>query len=260
MKTGIVLSGGGIRGIAHLGVLQALTEAGITFHMISGTSAGSIVGALFAAGNSPQTILDVFLKTKLFKFILPWPGATGLMSLTNTGKLFLEYIPHNSFEELNIRLSVAVTNFSEGKLVYISSGKLIPVIQASSAIPGVFKPVMMDGQMYVDGGLFDNFPIKPLQKNCDFIIGSSCNHLPVVDKIVNFRKLLERAAVMTTNADVKLKAMECDVMIEPEGLGSTSDFDVKKAEEVFWLGYNAAIKKVKNDPALKQLIASKLTQ
>ncbi len=249
-KIGIVLSGGGIRGIAHLGVLQALTEAGIVIEQISGTSAGSIVGALFAAGHSPSSILDVFLKTRLSKFIRPWPGASGLLSLANTEKLFLEYIPHNSFEKLNIRLSVTATNFSRGTLVNFSAGKVIPAIQASSAIPGVFKPVMINNEMFVDGGVLDNFPVEPLRKNCDIIIGSSCNHLPVVDKIVNFRKLIERASIMSINADMRVKAKYCDVMIEPKGMGATSIFDVSKAEELFWLGYNEALNVIRNSKVL----------
>ena len=95
--------------------------------------------------------------------------------------------------------------------------------------------------MFVDGGVLDNFPVEPLRKNCDVIIGSSCNHLPVVEKIVNFRKLIERASIMSVNADMRVKAKYCDVMIEPKGMGATSIFDVSKAEELFWLGYNEAL-------------------
>ena len=90
MKTGIVLSGGGIRGIAHLGVLKALADAGLKIDRISGTSAGSIVGALFAEGHDAETILYAFLKTRLSKFIRPSPGSSGLLSLENTEKLLLE--------------------------------------------------------------------------------------------------------------------------------------------------------------------------
>lgn len=254
MKVGLVLSGGGIRGIAHLGVLQALTEAGIKFCKVSGTSAGSIVGSLYCQGVEPYDILQIFLKTKLYKFLRPAFKTPGLLSLDRTRSLFLEYLPHDSFEGLKIPMVIAVTDFSEGRLVYLSSGKLIEAILASSSIPGVFKPIMIDGKMYVDGGVLNNFPIEPVRNDCDFIIGSSCNHLPVVDKIVNTRKLIERAAIMSINSDMEQKCQFLDVLIEPEGMGATSIFDIKKTEQIYWLSYDAALRKLKSDPKLQTLL------
>ncbi len=254
MKVGLVLSGGGIRGIAHLGVLQALTEAGIKFCKVSGTSAGSIVGSLYCQGVEPYEILQAFIKTKLYRFLRPAFKTPGLLSMDLTRSLFLEYLPHDSFEGLKIPMVIAVTDFSEGRLVYLSSGKLIEAILASSSIPGVFKPVIIDGKMYIDGGVLNNFPIEPVRKDCDFIIGSSCNHLPVVDKIVNTRKLIERAAIMSINSDMEQKCQFLDVLIEPEGMGATSVFDVKKTEEIYWLSYDAALRKLQSDPKLQSLL------
>ncbi len=255
MKVGLVLSGGGIRGIAHLGVLQALTEAGITFCKISGTSAGSIVGSLYAQGMQPYDILQIFLKTKLYRFLRPAFTHPGLLSLDHTRALFLEHLPHDSFEGLKIPLVIAATNFSEGKLRYFSSGKLIDVVLASCSIPGVFKPVIIEGKMFVDGGVLDNFPIEPIRKDCDFIIGSSCNHLPVVSTIANFRKLFARAAIMSINSDMENKCQFLDVLIEPEGMGATSVFDVQKTEEIYWISYNEALKKLHSDEKLQSLIS-----
>jgi NTE family protein len=253
MKIGIVLSGGGIRGIAHLGVLQALSEAGIKFDMISGTSAGAIVGALFSQGLEPFEILQIFLQTRVIRFLRPAFGTPGLLSMDHARSLFIRYLPHDSFSGLQIPLTITATNFSEGKLVYFSSGKLIECILASSSIPGVFKPMIIDDNMYVDGGVLNNFPIEPLKQHCDFIIGSSCNHISAVKRIVNFRKLIERAAIMSINADMEMKCQYCDVLIEPEGMGATSIFDVKKAEDIYWLSYEAALKKLQTDPKLQQL-------
>ena len=257
MKIGLVLSGGGIRGIAHLGVLQALTEAGIRFDMVSGTSAGSIVGSLYCQGIEPYEIMQTFLKTKLYKFLRPAFRTPGLLSLDHTRSLFLEYLPHDSFEELKIPMIIAVTDFSEGKLVYLSSGKLIQAILASSSIPGVFKPIIIEGKMYLDGGILNNFPIEPIRKECDFIIGSSCNHLPAVETIFNTRKLIERAAIMSINSDMEQKCQQLDVLIEPVGMGATSVFDVKKTEEIYWLSYDAALRKIKSNEKLQQLIHKK---
>lgn len=253
-KIGIVLSGGGIRGIAHLGVLKAFSNAGIKFSHISGTSAGSIAGALFAAGVDPEEALNIFLKIRLLKFIRPAVGSLGLMNLENTVNLFKEYFPDDRIEKLNIPLTIATTNFSEGTLVYFDKGPLIRTIQASSCIPGVFKPIMIDGQMYVDGGVLNNFPVEPLLKDCDFIIGSSCNHLRPVDKITGFAGLMSRAGIMSINKDMEQKAAFCKVMIEPKGMGEINTFDTKKAETIYWLAYEETLKAIKNNDLLKELL------
>ena len=257
MKIGIVLSGGGIRGVAHLGVLQALTEAGIKFDMISGTSAGSIVGALFAQGIQPSEILNIFMKTHLYKYIRPAFGAKGLMSLDNIRTLLLEFIPHDSFEGLKIRTVITATNFNECKLAYFSSGELINPILASSAIPVFFKPIHIRGKIYIDGGILNNFPVEPLKSKCDFIIGSSCNHLPEVDTIESYRRLIERSIIMSINSDMAVKAELCDVIIEPKGMGAKSVFDIRKTVQIYWLAYEATLRKLKTDSKLQSIIPKK---
>ena len=255
MNIGVVLSGGGVRGIAHLGVLKALSEAGVNFCRITGTSAGSIVGALFAEGHDPYDIFREFLKIKLLSFMRPgW--TRGLLSIQNTTPLFRRYLPHNSFEGLKIPMSITAVNFSTGRLAYFSEGELIPVIQASSAIPGVFKPVIIGGEMYVDGGVLNNFPVEPLKDTCDFIIGSSCNHVPFVRKVSSFRGMLQRAALLAINADMEEKRKFCDVMIEPESMGATSIFEVGRAEEIYWLAYEATLRTIGSNEKLKKLLLS----
>ncbi|TDQ06678.1 patatin-like phospholipase family protein [Pedobacter metabolipauper] len=254
MKVGIVLSGGGIRGIAHLGVLKAFINAGIKFSHISGTSAGSIAGAFYAAGIDPEEGLNIFIKTKLLRFIRPAVGSLGLINIEHTADLLKEYFPDDKIENLKIPLTIAATNFSEGELVYFNKGPLIRAIQASSCIPGIFKPIMIDGQMYVDGGILNNFPVEPLLKTCDFIIGSSCNHLKKVDKITNITSLMTRAGIMSINKDMEEKVKFCNVLIEPKGMGEISTFDMKKAETIYWLAYEETLKTIKNSDSLSELI------
>ncbi|WP_026897782.1 patatin-like phospholipase family protein [Daejeonella oryzae] len=256
MKIGIVLSGGGIRGIAHLGVLKVLTEAGLRFEKISGTSAGSIVGALFAQGHDPYEILEVFLKIRLVKYLRPALGTSGLLTLENTRKLFLEYLPHNSFEKLNIPLVITATNFSVSKLTYFSQGELIPAILASSTIPGIFKPIHIDSHLYVDGGVMNNFPVEPLLNDCNFIIGSSCNKLRDINQVGGLKKYLSRAATISINADIEEKSKLCDVMIEPEGLGEITIFEISRAEEIYWRAYEATLKAIQTNEKLNTLIAN----
>jgi len=253
-KIGLVLSGGGIRGIAHLGVLKALINAGIKFSHISGTSAGSIAGAFYAAGIDPEEGLNIFLKTKLLRFIRPAIGSLGIINIEHTADLLKAYFPEDRIEKLKIPLTISAVDFSEGKLVYFTKGPLIRAIQASSCIPGIFKPIMIDNKMYVDGGILNNFPVEPLLNNCDFIIGSSCNHLKTVEKISSFTKLITRAGVMSINKDMEQKASFCNVLIEPKGLGEIGTFDMKQAETIYWLAYEETLKVLKNNEALKLLL------
>lgn len=257
MKIGIVLSGGGIRGIAHLGVLKALQDKGVKIAMITGTSAGAIVGALFANNIPPYEALKIFIGTKLFKFIRPAFRSPALLNLEAAYPLFKTYLPHDSFSGLKIPLTVTATDFNEGKLVYFSEGDLIRKVLASSCIPGVFNPIMIEGKFYVDGGVLNNFPIQPLQKTCDVIIGSSCNHLPLLDKFRNMKHVLERAALLSINNDMVEKRKLIDVLIEPKSLGGTSIFDVKKAEEIFWVAHEEALNQIAKNKELLGLAEKK---
>lgn len=253
-KIGIVLSGGGIRGIAHLGVLKAFVNAGIQFSHVSGTSAGAIAGAFYAAGIDPEEGLNIFMKTRLLRFVRPALGSLGLINIENTRQILMEYFPHDKIEDLATPLTICATNFSEGNLVYFTKGPLIRSILASSCIPGIFKPIMIENQMFVDGGILNNFPVEPLLNNCDYIVGSSCNHLKPVDKITKISQLMLRAGVMSINHDMERKAKCCDLLIEPKGMGEIGTFDMKKAETIYWLAYEEALKAIKSSETLRTLI------
>lgn len=254
MRIGIVLSGGGIRGIAHLGVLKAFSNVGVQFCQISGTSAGAIAGAFFAAGIDPEEGLKIFNKTKLWHFIRPAFGSLGLINIEMTATILREYFPVDAIEKLSVPLTIAAVNFSQGKLVYFKEGPLIRAIQASACIPGIFKPIVIDEEMYVDGGILNNFPVEPLVGECDFIIGSSCNHLNPVKSVSGITKLIGRAATMSINHDFERKATLCDVLIDPIGLGEISTFDMKQSETIYWLAYEETLKAIQENAKLKALI------
>lgn len=255
MKIGIVLSGGGIRGVAHLGVLKAFSNLGIKFSKVSGTSAGAIAGSFYAAGIDPEEGLNIFLRTKLWRFVRPAFGALGLINIEKTALILKEYFPEDKIEKLKIPLTIAAVNFSQGKLVYFQNGPLIQAIHASCCIPGIFKPIVIDNEMYVDGGILNNFPVEPLMDDCDFIIGSSCNHLKPVNQISGITDLMGRAGVMSINHDMERKAKFCNVVIEPKGLGAISTFDMKRAEDIYWLAHEEALVTIKNTPEIRKLIS-----
>ncbi|MEL7021584.1 MAG: patatin-like phospholipase family protein, partial [Bacteroidota bacterium] len=152
-KIGLALSGGGARGIAHIGVLQALTEHGIQVDALSGTSAGSIVAALYAAGKTPEEILQFAADNtnlfKMYQFNIPKIGFTSLDYLKNK---LAEILDEDSFEHLQLPCHIAITNLQMGVVEIVSTGKLFDVVAASSSIPILFKPIKINDDLYVDGG------------------------------------------------------------------------------------------------------------
>lgn len=237
MKTGLVLSGGGARGVCHLGVIKALEEFGVRFSFISGTSAGSVVGCLYSYGYSPDEILKIILTTSFFKSLkLAWTW-TGLLSFDGLGELLLKYMPENTFDCLKIPVTLALTEIKKGKVEYVSHGELMTPIQASCSVPAVFKPVQYQGGVYVDGGILDNLPVKGIYDRCDFIVGSHCNFITAEFDIKNFRNVIERSLLMAINGNTMISKTLCNVLIEPPDVGVFSGFDLAKASEIFDIGY-----------------------
>lgn len=237
MKIGLVLSGGAVRGVAHIGVIQALEEMGLTFSCIAGTSAGSIVGALYSYGYKPREILDIVKQTTIAGSVRPaWTGA-GLLSMDRFKDLLLKYMPANSFAALKIPLTICATELRLNEAHYITEGALVPAVLASCSVPAVFTPVAINGFLYVDGGVLDNLPVQPLKAHCDFIIGSHCNHLLKEFDPRNMKLVLERSMLMMVHTNTQLSKGLCDVVIEPPGLGRYSGMEIAKAQEIFDFAY-----------------------
>jgi len=253
-RVGLALSGGGVRGVAHLGVIQALTDHGIQFSHISGTSAGAIAAAFIAEGYAPKEVLNLIKEARLLKLLRPSLGSTGLVSILNVRFLIEKYIAHNSFDKLKTRVTISAVDLGEGKLVYFTDGELDIAILASCCLPGIFKPIIINNHMYVDGGILNNFPVEPLVGNCDLIIGSSCNHLPEVTEIKSFKQLIDRAAMIAINSSLDTHKILCDVVIEPHGLGGYGIFDTDAADEIYMIGYEEGLKTIEGNEKLKEIV------
>jgi len=255
-KIGLALSGGGIRGVAHLGVLQALSDRGIEFSHISGTSAGAIAAAFFAGGYTPKETLEIIKVAHLLRRLRPSIGSTGLLSILHVEDLLKEYFPDNNFSKLKIPISVTSVDLGEGKLVYFNDGELVKSLLASCCLPGLFKPIIINGHMFVDGGILNNFPVEPLVGNCDLIIGVTCNHLAPVTEIHSFGQMVDRAAMLATNSGLDAHKRLCDVVIEPHGLGTYGIFDTSYAEYIYMIGYEEGLKALEGNEVLKSLLTS----
>jgi len=246
MKIGLALSGGGIKGVAHIGTLKAITEQGIKIDYITGTSAGAIVAALYAAGNSWEVILDFFTKTSIFslnRFALRKPGFIDTIKFENDLKL---YFPDDSFEKLNIPLTITATEIESGNPKVFNSGQLICPILASSAFPGVFTPIEINGVFYFDGGVIDDFPVEYLTATCDYIIGSYANPLSEmsVDSLKYSYQVLNRAYEINLHHHVYNKFNNCDIFICAQELSQYGTFSMRSAEKIFEIGYKEAKKEL----------------
>lgn len=239
LKIGLSLSGGGARGFAHIGAIEALLEAGIEPDLVAGASAGSVVGALYAAGYSPAEML-LFMKQsnflRLVKIGLPHGGFS---KLTYLRERLASVIEVDDFHELKHPLWIALTNLNTGQLELRQDGPLFDVVMASCSIPLVFQPVEIDGQLYVDGGLLCNLPVTPLREKADFVIG-----INLVPRVNADRKSLNgvvgiayRCFDLSVLSNTKPQAGLCDFLLEPAEMAKFSIFQFNKYEAIYKMGY-----------------------
>jgi len=243
---GLVLSGGGVRGAAHSGVIKALEEHGIRPEYIAGASSGAIVGAFYAAGHGWEETLDFFRGMSIFTWGNYARGKPGMLDADKFRKGFEKYFPGDRFEALKKKLFVVASDLIKGRSRVFQEGPLIRTLLASSAVPGVFSPVVIDDSLYSDGGITNNFPVEPLLATCDRIIGVFVNPLKQVsaNELRSSFAVLERAFSMDRTSHSIRKFDDCDLVISPESLAAFGTFSTQHVDEIFRIGYEAALRKL----------------
>lgn len=238
LKIGIALSGGGVRGFAHLGVLKALEEKGIKADILAGVSAGAIIGSFIATGKNPAEIMDLINKSDFFDFAKLALPDRGIFTLDNMTKNLKELLGAKSFEELKLPFFVGAANIEKAKMEYFSQGELIKIIQASSSIPVLFSPVEIEGELYVDGGLFENLPVNPLVNKCDKIIAVNLMPVNLNEELKTITDIAVRTfQLKTTLNSAKLKS-KADIYIQPTAVENYNILNTKYSSELYQLGYN----------------------
>jgi len=234
---GLVLSGGGARAIAHLGLLQRMDEMGVRPGVISGVSAGAIIGALYASGMSPKQILGIVKQYNgIAKIVLSSGGlftAAGLQLILNSA------LPADEFDSLSIPLYVTATDLVSGSAVTFCKGPLVDVLIGSSSVPVLFTPKKHGLQHLVDGGVLNNLPVECLAGKCDKIIGSHVNRRDKPAKNLDRLHVFDQCFHMAIAKNVAQNSSLCDILFEPE-LDKYSMFDIKYADRLFKVGYQAA--------------------
>lgn len=248
-KLGMVLSGGGARGFAHLGVLQALEEMGITPDIISGTSAGAIAGALYADGHNPKEVAKIMMEKSFIRYAeLSIPRGGGLMKLSGIRSLLKNKVSVQNLEELNIPLYVCATDMNRGESRYFSSGPIVERVLASASIPVIFQMVEIDGVQYADGGVLNNLPVDPLVGKADVIIGVNVTPPSEDYNLKSMFQIAERSFHLSIAANVLIKSKHCDYYIEMPELMDYNLLKSSHGQEIYDIGYMKAKQYFKKHP------------
>ena len=243
---GLVLSGGGVKGMVHIGVLKALNQRDIYPDDISGVSAGALVGGLYADGASTEDMLHFFKETPLLKYNFVTINKPGLFDTDKYLPFFEDFFSAHRFSELEKRLTVVATNLLTGKPEYFYEGELFNALLASAALPPVFSPVKIEGQLYADGGIMNNFPVEPLVDTNQIIIGCYASTMREVGKgqIKNALQISQRANLLMLHANAMDKLCVPDLLFVPPELEGIGALDKKGIDKAFLLGYDYAHRKL----------------
>lgn len=163
VSVGLALSGGGVRGLAHIGVLKVLTEAEIPIHLLAGTSAGGFVGAFYAAGISPQAMEEEALRvtspSSKLSFLQRTLPFRGVLSTQKVIEYLHKFLGDLTFDQLRVPLAVVAVDLHTGRKVVLNQGRVLDAVRATTALPGLFTPVELGEWLLVDGGLLDHLPV-----------------------------------------------------------------------------------------------------
>jgi NTE family protein len=252
------LSGGAARGFAHAGVLRVLDENGIRPDAVVGTSAGSIVGALYAGGIRGQALVEAALdmqRAQVIEFTYPNRGFVN-------GQRLQEFMDRRlgdrPIERLDLPFVAVATDLRTGRLVAFNRGDTGTAVRASSSVPGVFQPTVMDGHEYVDGGLVSPMPVRVARAlGADIVIAIDVTHQPTANKqFESTTALMTQSFFIMEHTLAVNELADADVVIRPDLLEAhTIDFDLRP--EVIAAGERAARAAL---PRIRELIEAKRHQ
>jgi len=246
-KVGLALSGGAARGFAHLGVLKVFAENNIPIDYISGTSAGSIVGAAAACGLSVDEIIEIGKKMSWFKVSgIPY-SVKGLLSNAPMGELLRKNLPFQKIEDLPTPFAAVACTLENGEeVVFKDSGDLPTAIRASCAIPGVFVPVEYEGKHLVDGGITSLVPTNVVKNmGAEVVIAVDVNACGATywSSPTTFLGVIFQSAMLLLRTAGKSQHYSADVVIIPEIAHLRPD-EIGKMDEFVRLGEEAARAKI----------------
>eukprot|EP00768_Dysnectes_brevis_P006447 gnl/Dysnectes_brevis/5085_a7163_362.p1 GENE.gnl/Dysnectes_brevis/5085_a7163_362~~gnl/Dysnectes_brevis/5085_a7163_362.p1 ORF type:complete len:257 (+),score=-54.34 gnl/Dysnectes_brevis/5085_a7163_362:52-822(+) len=212
----LCLGGGGVLGAYHIGVLKAIDELNIEINFISGTSVGSLIGALYCAGLSAKNIEKIALDTKWNDFYKVSLSQLGLLSNEKVGHFIQTHTNICTFKDLSIPFRVVTTNIVTGEKVVLKKGNLLKAIRASCSIPGIFIPVNIKNTMLVDGGIVDNVPISVAKEfGSNYIIAVDLNSKHSYKKPKNVIEVLLNSFEFLSKQATSIHLDTANLLLQP---------------------------------------------
>ncbi|MGM0532402.1 MAG: patatin-like phospholipase family protein [Bacteroidota bacterium] len=249
-EIGIALSGGSARGYAHIGVLKALDEYGMSPDIVSGTSMGALIGVLYSAGISTDHILKLVKKDKVYNMVSLRFGQNGLFELNAIRRILKNEIPSDDFSSLQKPFYLSVTNLNQGaNEVKGENGPLFDYVLASCSVPVIIMPQVINDTIYVDGGLFDNLPAASIKDKCKTLLGVHVNYNGPMEKLNGLSDIAQRTFSLGIEQNVVESRKMCDFMIEPDEMKNFTFLDFDRVDELVEIGYNATVKLIHEELA-----------
>lgn len=255
---GLALSGGAARGFAHIGVLEVLEKDDIPVHSIAGTSAGSIVGVLYAAGMPLVDIKRVLLKAKwraILSFTLP---RLGLISSEGIYRFLEEVLPVKRFSSLKIPFAAVATDLKTAEKVVLTTGSLARAVQASCSLPVIFTPTEINRKVLVDGGVASQVPVRTVREElgAKTVVAVNVNYKALEEEEYDtVIKIATHLSMMWASRNAREEEKLADAVIQVNAKG-ISLYDLSKAEELMQRGRKAAEEKL---PDIRMLLKRQLT-
>jgi NTE family protein len=253
---GLALSGGAARGIAHIAVIDTLEQEGIPIHAIAGTSAGSIVGALYAAGMTLSEIKRILLNAKwknIFKFTIP---KQGLISSEGIYRFMEDILPVKKFSSLSIPFAAVATDLRTAEKVVITSGSIARAVQASCSLPIIFTPTEINRKVLVDGGVASQVPVRTVREELGAkrVIAVNVNYKALeFDEYDNLIKIATHLSMLWASRNAREEEKLADVVIQVNAYGIAL-YDLSKSRELLRRGRKATEEKLSEIKALVKTV------
>ena len=235
MKIGLCFSGGALRAAAQIGALRWLEEAGVEIAAVSGSSAGSLVALMVAAGWESRRI-EEFLKRLRRRDLFRLSRGAGIFSLRGVEELLRREFGPLGYADLSIPCYTCVTELESARSRYLDRGDPIDNVLASSSLTPLFSPREIDGLWYIDGGFSDNLPVRPLKSHGHPVLSLNVN--PLEGGVPeSFRSLLMRSLMIMLNSNIRPSRELSDAHLEIMGVAQMHLFDFSRLDEALEAGY-----------------------
>lgn len=239
-KIGLALGSGGLRGLAHVGILKVLERENIPINCVAGCSIGSLIGALYCSGLNADTILKLAKNLKRrhwLDFIIPKLGIISGERILEMVKLLTQ---QKTFAELAIPLAVVATELNHGKEVVFTEGDVAKAVRASVSVPGIFVPYQLDDMLLVDGAVLNSTPIDVVRKmGADIVIAVDIAHAASIGNITNMFDVIIQSIDIMEREIFKKHHSHCDVLIRPD-VAHISPSSFEQIDECVGIGEQAA--------------------